>query len=244
MPVGKHPEAIEAAAVQAAAMVDRMLGFRDDAGSAQLALWQARTTQAQRAVHRAERKRESARVKVPVMLAVSGVAALAGWWWLTATLVALAVLVGVRVVQTQVPQLPPPPPPPPVLPAATRTSSAYAPLRRALAARGALGGLVPLVSPDIGDLALETGAETERVIASLASALQPVEYAARTSGHTSQAARRLRADLEAAVTAYEQLVRTVDEAVAVRNDERLDEISARVDGIRVAVAALSPAFPS
>jgi hypothetical protein len=242
--VSKHPEALEAAAVQAAAMVDRMLGFRDDAGATQLALWQARTTQAQRAVHRAERTRESARIKVPVLVGVSGAAALAGWWWLATVLVVVAVLVGVRAAQTQVPQLPPPPPPPPVLPAATRSSSAYAPLRRALASRGALAGLVPLVSPDIGDLALETGAETERVIAGLASALLPVEQAARTSGHTSQAAARLRADLDKAVAAYEQLVRTVDEAVAVRNDERLDEISARVDGIRVAVAALNPAFPS
>jgi hypothetical protein len=131
-----------------------------------------------------------------------------------------------------------------VLPSATRSSSAYLPLRRAMAARGALAGLVPLVSPDIGGLALETGAETERVIAGLASALVPVENAARASGHRSSAAARLKADLDKAVHAYEDLVRTVDEAVAVRSDVRLDEIHARVDGIRVAVAALSPSLPS
>jgi hypothetical protein len=102
---------------------------------------------------------------------------------------------------------------------------------------------LPLVSPEVGELALETGAETERVIAGLASALVPVEQAARASGHTSQAAARLRSDLDKAVAAYEQLVSTVDEAVAVRNDDRLDEITARVDGIRTAVAALNPSFP-
>jgi hypothetical protein len=241
--VAKHPEAVEAAAVQAAAMVDKMLGFRDDAGSAQLALWQARTTQTQRVVHKAQRRRDSARVKVPVLAGGAAMAALAGWWWLAVMLAVVATVVGLRAVQTQVPALPAPPPPPPVLPSATRSSSAYAPLRRALASRGALAGLVPLVSPEVGELALETGAETERVIAGLASALVPVEQAARASGHTSQAAARLRGDLDKAVAAYEQLVRTVDEAVAVRNDERLDEITARVDGIRTAVAALNPSFP-
>jgi hypothetical protein len=234
---------VEAAAVQAAAMVDKMLGFRDDAGTAQLALWQARTTQTQRVAHKAQRRRESARVKVPVLAGGAALAALAGWWWLAVMLAVVATVVGMRAVQTQVPALPAPPPPPPVLPSATRSSSAYAPLRRALASRGALAGLVPLVSPEVGELALETGAETERVIAGLASALVPVEQAARAGGHTSQAAARLRSDLDKAVTAYEQLVRTVDEAVAVRNDERLDEITARVDGIRTAVAALNPAFP-
>jgi hypothetical protein len=241
--VAKHPEAVEAAAVQAAAMVDKMLGFRDDAGTAQLALWQARTTQTQRVVHKAQRRRDSARVKVPVLAGGAAMAALAGWWWLAVMLAVVATVVGLRAAQTQVPALPPPPPPPPVLPSATRSSSAYTPLRRALASRGALAGLVPLVSPEVGELALETGAETERVIAGLASALVPVEQAARASGHTSQAAARLRADLDKAVAAYEQLVRTVDEAVAVRNDERLDEITARVDGIRTAVAALNPSFP-
>jgi hypothetical protein len=241
--VAKHPEAVEAAAVQAAAMVDKMLGFRDDAGTAQLALWQARTTQTQRVVHKAQRRRDSARVKVPVLAGGAAMAALAGWWWLAVMLAVVATVVGLRAVQTQVPALPALPPPPPVLPSATRSSSAYAPLRRALASRGALAGLVPLVSPEVGELALETGAETERVIAGLASALVPVEQAARASGHTSQAAARLRGDLDKAVAAYEQLVRTVDEAVAVRNDERLDEITARVDGIRTAVAALNPSFP-
>jgi hypothetical protein len=241
---GKPPVSLEQAASQAAAVVDRMLGFRDDAGAQQLALWQAQTTQAQRRVHRAERLRQSARVKVPVILSGAAVMALAQWWWLAALLVAVAVLVGVRAATTPVPQLPSPPPPPPVLPPATRSSTAYLPLRRALAARGAVAGLVPLVSPDVAEIALETGAETERVIAGLASALVPVEQAARASGHRSSAAVRLRTDLDKAVLAYEDLVRTVDEAVAVRSDDRLDEITARVDGIRAAVAALSPSMPS
>jgi|GEM_PF-3624867 hypothetical protein len=241
---GKPPEALEQAATQAAAIVDRFLGFRDDAGSAQLALWRARTAQAQRAAHRAERRRRNARVEVPVLAGGAVLAALAGWWFVVTVLTVLAVVVGWRAATTSVPQLPPVPPPPPVLPSATRSSSAYLPLRRAMAARGALAGLVPLVSPDIGGLALETGAETERVIAGLASALVPVENAARASGHRSSAAARLKADLDKAVHAYEDLVRTVDEAVAVRSDVRLDEIHARVDGIRVAVAALSPSLPS
>ncbi len=225
-------------------MVDRFLGFRDDAGNAQLALWRARTVQTQRAVHRVERRRRNARVEVPVLAGGAVLSALAGWWMLVTVLVVLAVVVGVRAATTPVPQLPPVPPPPPVLPNANRSSSAYLPLRRAMAARGALAGLVPLVSPEIGELALETGAETERVIAGLASALVPVEAAARTSGHPSSAAVRLRHDLDTAVRAYDELVRTVDEAVAVRSGVRLDEIHARVDGIRVAVAALNPALPS
>jgi hypothetical protein len=241
---GKPPEALEQAAVHAAAMVDRFLGFRDDAGNAQLALWRARTGQVQREAHRAERRRRNARVEVPVLVGGAALSAIAGWWMLVTVLLVVAVLVGVRAATTPVPALPPVPPPPPVLPSANRSSSAYAPLRRAMAARGALAGLVPLVSPEIGELALETGAETERVIAGLASALVPVENAARTSGHQSSAAARLRSDLDKAVRAYDELVRTVDEAVAVRNDARLDEIHARVAGIRTAVVALNPALPS
>ena len=240
---GKNPVPLEQAAAHAAEMVDKLLGFRDEAGSKQLAVWQSQTRSAQRRVHRAERVRRNARVQVPVLLSGAAVVALAEWWWLTILLVVVAVLVGVRAATTPVPQLPPVPPPPPVLPSATRSSSAYQPLRRAMAARGALAGLVPLVSRDVAELALETGAETERVIAGLASALVPVEQAARASGHRSSAAVRLRTDLDKAVGAYEDLVRTVDEAVAVRNDARLDEIAARVDGIRAAVSALSPALP-
>jgi hypothetical protein len=54
---------------------------------------------------------------------------------------------------------------------------------------------------------------------------------------------RLRRDLDAAVSAYDELVRTIDGAVAVRSDARLDEISARLGGIRAAVAALDPSLP-
>lgn len=241
---GKPPAALEQAASQAVELVDRLLGFRDDAGTQQLALWQAQTVRAQRQVHRAQRVRRSARVQVPALLGGAALVAFAEWWGLVVVLLAVAVLVGVRAATTAVPQLPPAPPPPPVLPSATRSSSAYAPLRRAMAARGALAGLVPLVTRDVSELALETGAETERVIAGLASALVPVEQAARTSGHTSSAAGRLRRDLDQAVQAYEDLVRTVDEAVAVRNDARLDEIAARLDGIRAAVAALNPGMPA
>lgn len=240
----KHSAALEQAAAQAAQLVDRMLGFRDDAGAQQLARWQAQTTQAQMRVHRAERIRSNARVQVPVLLGAAGALALAQWWWLTALLGLIALLVGLRAATTPVPALPPPPPPPPVLPSATRSSSAYAPLQRAVAARGALAGLVPLVPPDVADLALETGAEVERAIAGLAAALVPVEQATRASGHASSAAARLRADLNHAVSAYDELVLTVDSAVAMRNDARLDEISAKVGGIRAAVAALNPSMPS
>lgn len=240
----KHSAALEQAAAQAAGLVDRMLGFRDDAGAAQLAVWQSQTARAQVQVHRAERTRRHAKVQVPVLLGGAAVVAAAQWWWLTVLLVMAAIVVGVRAASTPVPQLPPVPPPPPVLPSATRSSTAYAPLRRAVAARGALAGLLPLVPQDVADLSLETGAETERVIAGIASALVPVEQAARASGHQSSAAKRLRRDLDQAVNAYEQLVATVDGAVAVRSDARLDEISARVAGIRAAVAALSPSLPS
>lgn len=239
----KHPVPLEQAAAQAAAALDRMLGFRDEAGQAELARWQAHTVHAQRRVHRAERVRRNARLQVPVVLGGAAVAALGQWWGLVVALVVLAVLVGVRAATTPVPQLPAAPPPPPVLPAATRSSSAYAPLRRAIASRAALAGLVPLVPEDVAGLALETGAETERVIAGLASALVPVEQAARVSGHDSAAAQRLRRDLDAAVSAYDELVRTIDGAVAVRSDARLDEISARLGGIRAAVAALDPSLP-
>lgn len=240
----KHSVALEQAAAQAALVVDRMLGFRDEAGEAQLAHWQAQTALAQRRVHKAERTRRNARVQVPVLLGGAAVAALSQGWWVVTLLVIVAVLVGVRAATTPVPQLPPAPPPPPVLPAATRSSSAYAPLQRAVASRGALAGLVPLVPHDIADLALETGAETEHVIAGLAAALVPVEQAARISGHSSAAAERLRRDLDHAVRAYDELVRTVDSAVAVRSDSRLDEISAKLGGIRAAVAALDPTAPT
>jgi hypothetical protein len=240
----KHAAALEHAATHAADLVDRMLGFRDDAGAQQLARWQVQTARAQLSVHRAERIRRNARVQVPVLLGAAGVMALTQWWWLMGLLMVVAVLVGVRAATTRVPELPPVPPPPPVLPSATRSSSAYPPLRRAVAARGALAGLLPLVPPDVCELALETGAQTEHVIAGIASALVPVEAAARAGGHESTAAVRLRGDLHQAVAAYEELVRTVDSAVAVRNDARLDEISAKVDGIRCAVNALDPALPS
>ncbi len=240
----KHSAALEQAAAQATVLVDRMLGFRDEAGEQQLAHWQAHTARAQRSVHRAERIRRNARVQVPVLLGAAGVMALTQWWWLMGLLLVVAVLVGVRAATTRVPELPPVPPPPPVLPSATRSSSAYPPLRRAVAARGALAGLLPLVPRDVSELALETGAEAERVIAGIASALVPVEQAARSSGHQSTAAVRLRSDLDQAVRAYEELVSTVDSAVAVRSDARLDEISAKVDGIRAAVSALNPALPS
>lgn len=237
----KHSAALEQAAAQAAQLVDRMMGFRDDAGASELARWQAQTTQAQMRVHRAERVRTRAKVQVPVLLGAAGAVGLAQWWWLMALLAVAAVVVGLRAATTQVPALPPAPPPPPVLPRAARSSSAYAPLQRAVAARAALAGLAPLVPPDVAGLALETGVEVERVVAGLASALVPVEQAARTSGHSSSAAARLRHDLDEAVRAYDELVRTVDGAVALRNDARLDEISAKVGGIRAAVAALSPA---
>lgn len=239
----KHSVALEQAAQHAAALVDRMLGFRDDVGANELARWRAQTTQAQMRVQRAERVRSRARVQVPVLLGVAGAVGLAQWWWLMAFLAMVALLVGLRAASTPVPALPPAPPPPPVLPSATRSSSAYAPLQRAVAARAALAGLVPLVPPDVADLALETSTEVERVVAGLAAALVPVEQAARSSGRTSFAAARLRHDLDEAVRAYDELVRTVDGAVAMRNDARLDEISARVGGIRAAVAALSPATP-
>ena len=235
--------AIEQAAQHAAQLVDRMLGFRDDTGAAQLAQWRAQTSTAQRRVRRAERVRSRARVQVPVLLGVAGVAGLSQVWWLMTVLALLALLVGLRAATTRVPALPAPPPPPAVLPSATRSSSAYAPLQRTVASRQALAGLVPLVPPDIADLALETGAETERVIAGIAAALVPVEQASRASGHQSSAAARLRHDLDEAVRAYGELVSTVDSAVALRSDARLDEISARVGGIRAAVAALNPSLP-
>ena len=231
---------LEQAAAQAAQLIDRMMGFRDESGANELARWQAQTTQAQLRVQRAERVRTRARVQVPVLLGAAGAVGLAQWWWLMALLALAAVLVGLRAASTPVPALPPAPPPPPVLPSATRSSSAYPRLQRAVAAREALAGLVPLVPPDVAELALETGAEVERVVAGLASALVPVEQAARTSGRSSAAADRLSHDLDEAVAAYDELVRTVDGAVAMRNDARLDEISARVGGIRAAVAALSP----
>lgn len=234
-------QALEQAAAHAAQLVDRLMGFRDDAGASELARWQAQTAQAQLRVHRAQRVRARARVQVPVLLGAAGAVGLAQWWWLMALLVLAAVLVGIRAATTEVPTLPPTPPPPPVLPQATRSSSAYAPLQRAVAARTALAGLVPLVPPDVAELALSTGAEVERAVAGLASALIPVEQAARTNGHSSSAATRLRHDLDQAVGAYDDLVRTVDGAVAMRSDARLDEISAKVGGIRAAVAALSPA---
>lgn len=239
----KPPVSLEQAAAQAADLVDRMLGFRDDAGQAQLVRWQAATAQAQRSVARAERVRNRARVQVPVLLGGAAVVALNQWWGLVILLILVAALVGVRAATTRVPALPPAPPPPPVLPAASRSSPAYGPLKRAVDCRAALAGLVPLVPRDVAELALETGAETEHVIAGLAQALVPVEHAARTAGHHSAAAQRLRRDLDAAVQAYDELVRTIDGAVAVRNDARLDEISARLGGIRAAVAALDPGSP-
>lgn len=215
-----------------------MMGFRDDAGASELARWRAQTVHAEMRVHRAERIRSRAQVQVPILLGAAGVVALAQWWWLMALLAMLALLVGLRAATTEVPELPAAPPPPPVLPRATRSSSAYLPLQRAVAARSALAGLVPLVPADVAELSNETGAEVEHVIAGLAAALVPVEQAARTSGHTSPAAARLRHDLDEAVGAYDELVRTVDGAVALRNDARIDEISAKVGGIRAAVAAL------
>jgi len=235
--------ALEQAAQHAAQLVDRMLGFRDDAGAAQLAQWRAQTSLEQHRVHRAERIRSRGRIQVPVLLGVAGVAGLSQVWWLMTMLILLALLVGIRAATTQVPALPPFPPPPAVLPSATRSSSAYTPLQRTVASRQALAGLVPLVPVDIADLALETAAETERVIAGIAAALVPVEQASRTAGHSSSAAARLRHDLDEAVRAYDELVRTVDGAVALRSDARLDEISARVGGIRAAVAALNPSLP-
>jgi hypothetical protein len=215
-----------------------MMGFRDDAGASELARWRAENVQAEMRFHRAERIRSRSRVQVPVLLGAAGVVGLAQWWWLMAVLAMVALLVGLRAATTEVPALPAPPPPPPVLPRATRSSSAYLPLQRAVAARSALAGLVPLVPPDVAELSKETGAEVEHVIAGLAAALVPVEQAARASGHTSSAAARLRHDLDEAISAYDELVRTVDGAVALRNDARLDEISAKVGGIRTAVAAL------
>lgn len=239
----KPSVALEQAAQQAAALVDRMLGFRDEAGAQELARWQAESMQAERRVARAQRVRSRARVQVPVLVGAAGAAALAQWWWLVSFLALAALLVGLRAATTQVPALPPAPPPPPVLPSATRSSSAYAPLQRAVGSRAALAGLVPLVPPDVAELAVQTSTEIERVVAGLAAALVPVEQAARAGGHTSSAAARLRHDLDEAVRAYDDLVRTVDGAVAMRNDARLDEISARVGGIRAAVAALGPATP-
>jgi hypothetical protein len=240
----KQPSvALEQAAQHAAQLVDRMLGFRDDSGAAQLAQWRAQTGMAEYRVQRAERIRSRGRVQVPVLLGVAGVAGLSQVWWLMTVLILLAVLLGLRAATTPVPALPAPPPPPAVLPSATRSSSAYAPLQRTVSARQALAGLVPLVPVDIADLALETGAETERVIAGIAAALVPVEQASKAAGHSSSAAARLRHDLDEAVRAYDELVRTVDSAVAQRNDARLDEISARVGGIRAAVAALNPNLP-
>lgn len=239
--MGQKNAALENAVSHAAELVDRMMGFRDEAGAQELARWQSETTQARLRVHRAERVRSRARVQVPVLLGAAGAVGLAQWWWLMALLALAALLVGLRAATTEVPALPPTPPPPAVLPRTTRSSSAYVPLQRAAAARAALAGLVPLVPADVAELALETGTEVEHVVAGLASALVPVEQAARTTGHSSSAATRLRSDLEAAVGAYDDLVRTVDAAVALRNDARLEEISARVGGIRAAVAALRPA---
>jgi hypothetical protein len=236
----KHPVPLEQAAAQAAEFIDRMLGFRDEAGQAELVRWQVQTARAQRSVVRAQRVRSRAKVQVPVLLGGAAIVALNQWWVMTTLLVVAAVVVGIRAATTSVPQLPPAPPPPPVLPPATRSSPAFAPLKRAVECRAALSGLVPLVPGDVASLALETGAETERVIAGLAAALVPVEQAARASGQRSAAAQRLRRDLDAAVTAYDDLVRTIDDAVAVRSDARLDEISARLGGIRAAVAALDP----
>ncbi|MGB9375640.1 MAG: hypothetical protein WCA82_15940, partial [Jiangellales bacterium] len=161
--------ALEQAAQHAAQLVDRMLGFRDDAGAAQLAQWRAQTSLEQHRVHRAERIRSRGRIQVPVLLGVAGVAGLSQVWWLMTMLILLALLVGIRAATTQVPALPPFPPPPAVLPSATRSSSAYTPLQRTVASRQALAGLVPLVPVDIADLALETAAETERVIAGIAA---------------------------------------------------------------------------
>lgn len=243
--VDRRSPALEQAAQQAAQLIDRMLGFRDNTGAHQLARWQAQTATAQMRLERARRTRSRARVQVPVLLVGAGaVAVSAQLWWLVTLLVLAAVVVGVRAASTPVPALPPAPPPPPVLPSATRSSSAYSRLQRTVAAREALAGLVPLVPPDLATLALETGTETERVIADIASALVPVEQAARASGHASSAAARLQRDLDAAVAAYQDLVSTVDSAVAVRSDVRLDEISARLGGIRAAVAALSPSSPA
>lgn len=241
--VDRRSPGLEQLAEQAARLVDRMLGFRDNSGATQLAQWQAQTQTARMQVQRAERTRSRAKVEVPVLVAGAGVAALTQVWWLVTLLAIAAVVVGVRAASTPVPALPPAPPPPPVLPSATRSSSAYEPLQRTVAAREALTGLVPLVPDDVAGLALETGAETERVIADIAAALVPVEQAARAGGHVSSAASRLRQDLNAAVDAYNELVATVDSAVAVRSDARMDEISARLGGIRAAVAALSPASP-
>jgi hypothetical protein len=235
---------LEQFAEQAAQLVDRMLGFRDNSGATQLAQWQAQTTSAQLRVQKAQRVRSRAKVQVPVLLAGAGVVALTTQvWWLVTLLAIAAVVVGVRAASTPVPALPPAPPPPPVLPSATRSSSAFGPLQRTVAAREALTGLVPLVPEDVAALALETGAETERVIADIAAALVPVEQAARAGGHVSTAATRLQRDLDAAVAAYQDLVATLDSAVAVRSDARMDEISARLGGIRAAVAALSPGSP-
>jgi hypothetical protein len=239
--VDRRVPALEQAAQQAAQLADRVLGFRDNAGAQQLARWHAQTSTAQIKVERARRQRSRARVQVPVLLVGAGAVALTSQvWWLVTLLVLAAVVVGVRAASTSVPPLPPAPPPPPVLPSTTRSSAAYTPLQRTVAAREALAGLVPLVPPDLATLALETGTETERVIADIASALVPVEQAARAGGHVSSAAARLQRDLDAAVAAYQELVSTVDAAVAVRSDVRLDEISARLEGIRAAVAALSP----
>jgi predicted nucleic acid-binding Zn-ribbon protein len=85
--------------------------------------------------------------------------------------------------------------------------------------------------------------EVEEQVARLAVAVEQLERAARRGPFAApvQALRRLQAELEDVVGAYEALVAAMDEAVSRHHESTIDDARARVAGIRAAVATLAPA---
>ncbi len=221
--------------------IDSASAFRDTEGKALERQWHNEVAAAKQPAHRATVRRQSSLSGGTFVLAMALLALLVG---LESVAVALAVIGAFLVMRGALTRVPPPsalPAAPAVLPSVGRSSAAYLPLTQTVAARGAMRALLPHVEPGLAELARETGVEIEQAVASLARSIDDIERAGKvdTTVPQSRAMRRLRTDLDTAVAAYRDLTATVDEAAATRQDERIDELQARVAGIKAAVAALA-----